>query len=438
MADARSRGDDCGLLPEIETMTLSAWITIVVALVAFGLLIFSNLKPALVFFGIMAVFAITRVMPFAQAFGGFASESVLLVGVLYIVIGGLKYAGALDWIVKHLMGTPKNYVTAILRLMLPVCVLSSVMSNTTTTALFKGVVQRWAQKLKMSPSKLLLPLAYAATIGGLLTLIGTPPNLIISSMYAAKTGIALNLFAPFPVAICCIAVDIVVVVVLRRLLPERVGRLGDNDEQGAHNVQETETAPKWKTYLSLGIMVAMLVASACNIAGFPLSSCALTAGLLMILTRCCTSRQAFKEVDWEVLIVFAGSVGLGVAIEVTGLAELLVTWLLTICGSNPVWVMVTVCVVSGIMTEIISDTACGAMFFPVVWQAAVQMNIDPLPMMLALMMSVSSSFSTPIATPPNLIVYNDGGYRFTDYARVGVPMKICHIATAIGATLLFY
>jgi len=421
-------------------LNIAAWIVIGIILAAFSVLIFTQTKPALVFFLIMAALAILPVMSFKEAFSGFDSDSVLLVGVLFIVIAGLKYAGALDWMVKHLMGEPKTHVGALLRLMIPVSLLSSIMSNTTTTALFKGVVQRWADKLHMSPSKLLIPLAYAATIGGLFTLIGTPPNLIISSMYAQKSGVVLNLFSPFPVAVCCVIVDILIVILLRKFLPERVGQTISNDNALRNEKGQTISAeaPKWKTYTSLGIMVAMLVASACNIPGFPLASCALIAGILMLLFGCCTPKQAFLEVDWEVLIVFAGSVGLGIAIDMTGLDDLLVSWLLMVCHSNPIGVMVAIALVSGIMTEIISDTACGAMFFPVAWQAATELGVDPLPMMLVLMMSVSSSFTTPIATPPNLLVYMDGGYKFTDYARLGIPMKICHLATAIGATLLMY
>jgi len=421
-------------------LSLAAWLVIIVTLAAFAVLIFTKAQPALVFYLIMAMLAILPVMGFEQAFAGFASNSVLLVGVLFIMIAGLKHAGALDWMVKRLMGKPKSYVGAILRLMIPVSLLSSVMSNTTTTALFKGVVQRWASTLKMSPSKLLIPLAYAATIGGLFTLIGTPPNLIISSMYAQKSGIELNLFSPFPVAICCVVVDILLVVLLRRFLPERVAPQMVNDEALRDENGQTISyeVPKWKTYVSLGILVAMLTASACNIPGFPLASCALTAGILMLLLGCCSPKQAFEEVDWKVLIVFAGSVGLGVAIDQTGIADAIVAGLLTLCQGNYIWVMVAIALVGGLMTEIISDTACGAMFFPVAWQAATELGVDPLPMMMVLMMSVSSSFCTPIATPPNLLVYLDGGYRFTDYARIGLPMKICHLATAIGATLLIY
>jgi len=421
-------------------LSLAAWLVIIVTLAAFAVLIFTKAQPALVFYCIMAALALLPVLSFEQAFAGFASSSVLLVGVLFIMIAGLKHAGALDWMVKHLMGQPKSYVGALLRLMIPVSILSSVMSNTTTTALFKGVVQRWANTLKMSPSKLLIPLAYAATIGGLFTLIGTPPNLIISSMYTQKTGIALNLFAPVPVAICCVAVDILIVVALRKFLPERVAPQATNDEalRDENGQAVDHQAPKWKTYVSLGVLVAMLTASACNIPGFPLASCAIVAGLLMLLLGCCTPKQAFEEVDWKVLIVFAGSVGLGVAIDQTGIDEAIVAGLLTLCKGNPIWVMIAIALVGGIMTELISDTACGAMFFPIVWHAATELGVNPVPMMMVLMMSVSSSFCTPIATPPNLLVYLDGGYRFTDYARIGLPMKICHLATAIGATLLIY
>lgn len=421
-------------------LTLSAWVVILTLIVALTVLLSTNVKPSVVFFMIMAVFCILPVMSFEQAFAGMDNSSVLLVGVLYIVIAGMKYSGALEWIVNHLMGVPKNHITAILRLMVPVAALSSVMSNTTTTALFKGVVRSWSAKLQISPSKLLIPLAYAATLGGLLTLIGTTPNLLIASLYTQKTGATMNLFTPFPVALSCIIVDIIVVLLLRRLLPERECPQSDNngllDENG--NSIAVTNIPKWKTYTALAIIVTMLVVSALNLQAFPLSSCVLVAGILMVMTRCCTSSQAFKEVDWQVILVFAGSVCLGTAIDVTGLGQKITDILLLICNSNKYSVLISLCVLSAFLTEIISDTACGAMFFPIVWQISSKLGIEPMPLLIALMMSISSSFCTPIATPPNLIVYNDGGYRFSDYARIGIPMKVCHIATAIIAVILIY
>lgn len=418
-----------------------AWIVVIIMLFALVTLFSNKLKPALVFFILMAACCILPVMSFEEAFAGMDNSSVLLVGVLYIVIAGLKYAGALDWMVKNLMGQPKTYVGAILRLMVPVATLSSVMSNTTTTALFKGVVQRWSQVLHMKSSKLLIPLAYAATIGGLLTVIGTPPNMIIASMYTQKTGEMLNIFSPLPIAIACLVVDILVVVLLRRLLPEREGceyveGAEFCDEKG-QSIRVTDV-PKWKTYASLIVMVTMLVVSAFNIPAFPLSSCALVAALTMMALGCCRPHQALQEVDWEVMIVFAGSVCLGTAISTVGLDKLIVNHLVDLCHGQPIIVLVVMALVSATMTEMISDTACGALFFPIAWNAAETMNVSPLPYLIVLMMSVSSSFCTPIATPPNLIVYNDGGYHFSDYARIGVPMKLCHLATAILLSLLVY
>lgn len=422
-------------------LTYSAWAVIAVVMMALVALFSNRLKPALIFFALMAVLCIMPIMTFEEAFSGMDNSSVLLVGVLYVVVAGLKYAGALDWMVKHLMGQPKTYIGAILRLMLPVATLSSVMSNTTTTALFKGVVQRWAKVLRLPPSKLLIPLAYAATIGGLLTVIGTPPNLIISSLYTQKTGEVLNVFSPLPIALACLAVDVLVVILLCRLLPERKGAdyvEGAElcDENG--NSVAVKDVPRWKTYVSLSIMVTMLVASAFNFSAYPLPSCALTAAMAMLLFRCCTPEQAMKEVDWEVILVFAGSVCLGMAVSKVGLDKMIVNQLLTICGGQPLVVLIAMAVVASITTELISDTTCGALFFPIAWHAAETMGVSPLPFLMVLMMSVSSSFCTPIATPPNLIVYADGGYRFSDYARIGVPMKICHLATAIAMSLLVY
>lgn len=420
-------------------LSLAAWLVIVIAIAAFIVLIFTRISPSLVFFCIMALLAVLPIMSFTDAFGGFANASVLLVAVLFITIAGMKHSGALDYIVSHVMGQPRTYVGAILRLMIPVSLLSSVMSNTTTTALFKGIVQRWSSRLNLAPSKLLIPLAYAATIGGLFTLIGTPPNLIISTMYTEKSGVVLNLFSPFPVAVCCVVADILLVVLLRRFIPVRTcPQSSDNKPLEVVSTDAMTSQPRWKTYLSLGIIMTMLVVSACNIPAFPMASCALVAGLLMLIFGCCSPRQAMAEVDWNVLIVFAGSVGLGKAIDVTGLDELFVSGLLTLCHGNPMGVMLALALAGGLLTEIISDTACGAMFFPVAWEAATQLGVNPLPFMMVLMMSVSSSFATPIATPPNLLVYIDGGYKFTDYMRLGIPVKIVHIAVAIAATMLFY
>ena len=159
---------------------LNAWITIVTVLTMFTVLMFTKLRADVVFVGAIGVLLVTGVLDAKDALSGFSSSSVVVIGVLFVVVAGLTYTGVLQWIVKNLLGQPKGYARAVVRLMLPVAALSSFLSNTTVVALFVGIVKMWSKKLGISPSKLLIPLSYASGMGGVCTLIGTPPNLIIS------------------------------------------------------------------------------------------------------------------------------------------------------------------------------------------------------------------------------------------------------------------
>lgn len=210
----------------METITflgfnLYAWITIATVLTLFSLLLFTKIRADITFLGAVGVLYVTGVLDAKEAFSGFSSTSVVVIGVLFVVVAGLTYTGVLQWIVKHLLGQPKTYGKAVVRLMLPVAALSSFLSNTTVVALFVGIVKMWSKRLGISPSKLLIPLSYASGMGGVCTLIGTPPNLIISGLYADHTGQQMNVLATTLPGIFCLLVGVLSIIALRRLLPER-------------------------------------------------------------------------------------------------------------------------------------------------------------------------------------------------------------------------
>ena len=167
------------------------------------------------------------------------------------------------------------------------------------------------------------------------------------------------------------------------------------------------------TLISSLIMIAMVTLSALGI--LPLLQC----------------DQAMKAINWEILMVFAGSAVLGLAIQKTGLAEQLANGILNVCGTNPIVVMTAVCLVGTFITEFISNTAAGAMFFPIMCEAAEKMGYDPFPFLVALMISVSSSFATPIGSPTHMLVYGPGGYRFSDFMRIGLLMNLIILAANI-------
>lgn len=411
-------------------MTTGLIITITIVIGVFNTLLLTKAKAEYVFFVAMALLCITGVLSFEEAFSGFDSSSVLIVGILYIIIAGLKHSGALVWIVRNVMGHPSNYILALLRLMIPVALLSSCMSNTATTALFQNVVKIWSERLNIRTSKLLIPLAYAATLGGLLTLIGTPPNLIVSSLYTQDTGKSMTLFAPFPVGIIILVLSILTIMLANKLIPNRIS---NNEENKGISL---DIKPTSKTFVSIIIMVLMLIVSALNI--LPLYSCCLIAGLLMIILKCCSSDEAFNEVDWRVLIIFSGSVCIGKAISSCGADVIVSNWLATITGSNPYTALMAICGIVAIMTEFLSNTGCAALFYSIAYATAVKLDVSPIPFMIALMMSASSSYATPIATPPNLIVYKAGNLRFGDFFPLGIILKIINLIASVFVTTLFY
>jgi di/tricarboxylate transporter len=488
---------------------LHAWITIVTVLSMFTVLLFTKLRADLVFLGAIGILYVTGVLDAKEAFSGFSSTSVIVIGVLFVVVAGLTYTGVLQWIVKNLLGQPKTYTKAVMRLMLPVAGLSSFLSNTTVVALFVGIVKMWSKKLNISPSKLLIPLSYASGMGGVCTLIGTPPNLIISGLYADHTGISMNVLATTIPGLFCLFVGILSIIAMRRLLPDRKAPESDSEDTAEYTVemlvpsnnkfigetlgyagllnvkggrlikmhhfdnvaipinenefimggdhmvfagsikdimelQNTHGLVKGEEVLNIGpktlvstiIMIAMVVLSALGV--MPLLQCAFIAAAAMLVLRCCTPNQAMKAINWDILMVFACSVVLGLAIQKTGIAERLAFGILNVCGSNPIVVMAGICFVGTFITEFISNTAAGAMFFPIMYEAAEKLGYEPYPFLIALMISVSSSFATPIGSPTHMLVYGPGGYRFSDFMHIGLLMNIIILAANIFIVNIVY
>lgn len=215
---------------EFGGLSGNAWFSIAVAVSVFATLFFSKLRADVVFLASMSALFVSGVLDIKGAFGGLISPSVLVIAAIYAVIAGLNHTGVLNWIVKHMMGAPKTLTGAIIHTMLPVALLSSILTNTTVVALFIDVVKIWSKKLGISPSKLLIPLSYASGMGGICTLIGTPTNLIVSGMYTDKTGIQLSIFSITICGLFCLAVGILSVIAMQKLLPKRNTLLSNGDE----------------------------------------------------------------------------------------------------------------------------------------------------------------------------------------------------------------
>ncbi|MFN3648349.1 MAG: SLC13 family permease [Armatimonadota bacterium] len=146
---------------------------------------------------------------------------------------------------------------------------------------------------------------------------------------------------------------------------------------------------------------------------------------LMIATRCISTADAHESVDWQTLISIAAAFGLGKALENSGAAEMIGAAVVKLTsGFGPVAVLAAIYLVTVIMTELISNNAAAALMFPLAVAVAGQLGVSPRPFAFAIMFGATLAFATPIGYQTNMMVYGPGGYRFTDFTRIGVPLNI--------------
>jgi di/tricarboxylate transporter len=199
-------------------LTLATLVGVLSALAA------TRIAADLVLMSALALLLITGVLGPVDALVGFANPGVITIATLYVVAAGLKETGAIQWLARLLLGHPKTERGAQLRMIAPTGVLSGFMNNTAVVAMFIPAIQDWAQRLGISASKLLLPLSYAAILGGTCTLIGTSTNLVVDGMLQSKLDIHLGLFEVAWVGVPVLVIGgAFLVLVGHKLLPDRGG-----------------------------------------------------------------------------------------------------------------------------------------------------------------------------------------------------------------------
>lgn len=580
----------------LAELSWEAWFTLGTILLMLVGLAATRIPPDFIFLGALGALLVSGVLDTTQALNGFSSSGMITVGVLYIVVAGLKETGGLNWIGNGLLGRPKNARRGLMRLMLPVTGLSAFLNNTPVVAMFIPVVGSWCRKMKFSPSHFLIPLSFASIFGGLCTLIGTSTNLVLNGLYQDRfQNEGLAFFEVTKIGVPCAVVGFIFVFLLaRKLLPERkpasaafenpreytlelivkpdgpydgktieaaglrnlsncflaelvrhgrvksavspdvvlrggdhlifVGmidsvkelrdqngfdpatellfELGDQQERCLVEVVVSNTCPllgksikkgnfrkhynavviavarngarvsgkigdivlrpgdtllveshagfiprqrdshdfllvgevedskpirHHKAPLAVAILVLMVVLAGMSVLSMLKAS--VLAALLMIATGCCTMGSARKSVEWQVLLVIGAALGIAAAMSTTGLAESLAHGLVALVPDNPQASLALIYLGTVLFTLLITNNAAAALIFPVAMETAVSLNVSHMPFLMTTMMAASASFITPMGYQTNLMVYGPGGYKFTDYGRLGIPL------TALMATI---
>jgi di/tricarboxylate transporter len=597
-------------------------ITLGVVLSLFVLLTFTALSADVVLMGGVLVLVICGIILPSDALAGLSNEGMVTVAVLYVVGAGVRETGGVDWIAKGLFGRPRTMLGAIMRLVFPTMGLSAFMNNTPLVAMLLPAVNDFAKTQRIAPSKLMIPLSYAAILGGTMTLIGTSTNLVVQGLIIKTLGPAAK-FGMFDVSWVGVPAALIggiyVIFAARYLLPDRRPALSTTDDPKEYTVEmqveadsplvgktieaaglrhlpglflaeihrggnllaavspretlrggdhllfvgvvesivelqrirglvpaaddvfhlkaprperclieavvsntcplvgmtirdsrfrshynavivavarngerlhqkigdvvlhpgdvllveahpsfadqhrdsrdfflvskiDESAPPKHElAYLAMGILLAMVIAvsgkdvlhifSAIipalaplvnNISPPSMLMAALTAAAVMLLTRCVSLETARKSLDWEVLLAIAASFALGTALDKSGAADYIAKSTNAIAGGSPFISLALIYLITLVVTELITNNAAAALMFPFALATAKALNVSYVPFVIAVMMAASAGFATPIGYQTNLMVYGPGGYRFSDYLKVGVPLDLLVMAVTLA------
>lgn len=586
-------------------LNVYAWITIITVFSIFVVMARTHIAAEVVFLGAITILLMFGIVTEQEGMAGFASEPVVVHAAFFVVMAGLMQSGTLHWLTKNILGIPKNFKAAIVKLMVPIAALGALLNSVNVVALFIDVVRIWARRLNVEPSQLLIPLSYAATLGGSCTLIGNSSNLIISGLYTEQTGLSMNLFTPFIPGVFCTIVGIISVLMLRKLIPLRQSPetsfestseytvellvSSDNDavsktiaESGLMNVRggslieivrfdkeiispvpkdefifggdrliysgqineilelknthglvaadhhvfsmneidthrklrtayigfnsdligtkmsenefehrtdmvlvavarqghrvnkqprevelragdsllfecspknenKTEALTKGsltffdshfvpqigkKTVVSSIILILMFLLSYLHI--MPLMATTMMAAGAMLLFKCCKAQKVTKYIEWELLLILGCTMVISTAITKLGIADVIAKHVLDLCGHNPYVIMIVMCLLASFVSEFISDVGASGVFFPIVYQEATVMGCNPMPFLISLMISVTISFASPIGSSTHMLIYGPGGYKFTDFMKIGLIMHAILLIACLFIVNIIY
>lgn len=191
-----------------------------------------------------------------------------------------------------------------------------------------------------------------------------------------------------------------------------------------------------RAWIACTILAAMVLAAALDLV--PMVAAALAAACGVVATRCISSTEARRSIEWESLLLIAASFGLARAMEKTGLAAAVAESTIAAGGDNPHLVLAALYLVAMLFTELMSNNAAAVLTFPIAWQTAADLDVNPLPFVMAVTVAASCGFATPMGYQTNLMIYGPGGYKFSDYVRFGGPLNLLVMALTVALAPLIW
>lgn len=369
-----------------------------------------------------------------EVFIGMSDSTVVLFGGMFIVGAAMFYTGLAQDIGGHIV---KLFGTGEIKLMIGIMIIAAIMSaflsNTGTTACLIPVVIGICKEAHIPVSREMMPLAFAAGLGGTITLIGTPPN-IIANVALKAAGMADLQFSFFEYAWIGVPITIAGILYMifigRHLLPDR--EVTDFNVDNVEQEFEANETTKTKKIICGIIMLGVILAMATSIV--PLEIAAVVGALLCVVTGCLSEKQAYASIDWVTIFLFAGMIPMATAMNTSGAGKLIAEYTVNAMGGNPSPYLITAVLfcLAVVLTQFMSNTASKALLCPVGIALASQVGASPRAVLMAILIASSCAFATPVGTPPNTLVLGPGKYTFMDYVKCGSGLVVvCLIVSVI-------
>jgi di/tricarboxylate transporter len=429
-------------------------ITLIVLVAVVATMIWDKLRSDVVALTGAAVLLMTGVVRPMQVQSAFASPAIVALACLFVIAYAMELSGLLDVSIRRLVGLCRRIGKAGLWIVIAVAgAASAFLNNTPIVVLTAPMVRQTAKALNLSPKCFLMPLSYAAVLGGGCTLIGTSTNLLVNDMAAATAQPRFGIFEITPVGvIVAIAGGLYLLLFSGRLIrdgdhnggPDEavLGRHQDIGLAAAQVGEASAFLPQrrlqpLKALVSLAVFVAVVALAAMNVA--PIAACAFAGAVLLILLRVVTADEAYSGLRPDVLMLIAGMLVLGIALRASGLADTATVSLIGGLDSlDPLLALIIVYGVTLFATEILSNATVAVLFTPVAVSLAEALHVSPRPFLVAVMMAGSAAFATPFGYQTNALVYQMGGYNYLDFVKVGLPLNLITWVAAVFAIQIHF
>jgi di/tricarboxylate transporter len=439
-----------------------------------GLMIHGKLRADVVALLGAAILLLLGVVRPVEVQGAFARPAIMALAGLFVIAYAIELSGLLGLMIRQATRLSTRVGALGIWMVIGLCgSVGGFLNNTPVVVLAAPVIRDVAQSLKLSPKRFLMPLSHVTVMGGLLTLIGTSTNLLVNDMARNANQPVFSLFEITPVGL---VIALVGGAWLYLVGARQLGRAAAADEardrKNGRDKDGDDPAPVHLPWLgearnqpdgsgdarlgdvalykaadrpfrlrpamiSLGVFVAVIVSAAVGWA--PIAAAAFAGAVGLILVGVITPDEAYAGLRPEILLLIAGMVVIGTAMELTGLAKAAADQLIDVIRPlGPFGALAVLYGVTLFATELLSNATVAVLMTPIAVALAESLGVNPRPFLVCVMMAASAAFATPFGYQTNVLVFNMANYSYMDFVRVGLPLNLVTWAAAMAVIPVFF